>query len=369
MRRHYIDNLRWAVVLLLFPFHTCMMFNNWGENFYVRFEPLWVPSFFNRMVWPWFMTSLFTLAGMSAAFSLEKRTVGSFIRERFGKLLLPLVSGILLVVPVQTYFAERFHNGYSGGYFAQYALFFGKIGDLTGYSGGFTPGQLWFILILFVISLATLPLVVFAKKKEASGRPFAADAALRSLPFPALLAAGFLAIFCKPLLSIGGKSIVEYACYYLLGFFVLSSQKNLDTVNARFKTLAILAFTSTAAYAAGLFVEPGTGGKSLEVFGWFVYQCYAWSVILFLIAASKRFADVSTPATAYLTRSSFAVYVFHQSVLVTVAFYSPRAGSGTILGSAPFRITCMLAVSVPCTFALYELVRRIPPLKKIFAIG
>lgn len=116
-------------------------------------------------------------------------------------------------------------------------------------------------------------------------------------------------------------------------------------------------------------MEPGTGGKALEIVGWFVYQCYAWSVILFLIAASKRFADVSTPVTAYLTRSSFAVYVFHQSVLVTVAFYSPRAGSGTILGSAPFRIACMLAVSVPCTFALYELVRRIPPLKKIFAIG
>jgi hypothetical protein len=63
------------------------------------------------------------------------------------------------------------------------------------------------------------------------------------------------------------------------------------------------------------------------------------------------------------------VYVFHQSVLVAAAFYSPSAGSGPILGSAPFRIACMLAVSVPCTFALYELARRIPPLKKILAIG
>lgn len=63
------------------------------------------------------------------------------------------------------------------------------------------------------------------------------------------------------------------------------------------------------------------------------------------------------------------MYVFPQSVLVAAAFYIQRAGSGPILGSAAFRIACMLAVSVPCTFALYELARRIPPLKKIFAIG
>lgn len=358
-----------------------MMFNNWGEDFYVRFEPLWGPSFFNRMVWPWFMPTLFLLAGMSAAFSMERRTVAQFARERMLKLFVPLVAGILLVVPVQTYFAERFHNGYSGGYLSQYALFFGKIGDLTGYAGGFTPGQLWFVLFLFVISLATLPLIAFVRKRENSGglaasKRFAdvststsATAALRSLPFPALLAAGFIAIFCKPLLSIGGKSIVEYAYYYLLGFFVLSSQKNLDAIHSRIQPLAVLAFASTAAYAAGLLVEPGTGGKALEIVGWFVYQCYAWSVMLFLIAASKKFADVSTPATAYLARSSFAVYLFHQSVLVAAAFYGPRAGSGPILGSAPFRIAFVLAVSVPCTFALYELVRRIPPLKKIFAIG
>lgn len=31
--------------------------------------------------------------------------------------------------------------------------------DLTGYHGSFTPGDLWFILYLFIISLITLPII------------------------------------------------------------------------------------------------------------------------------------------------------------------------------------------------------------------
>ena len=141
MRRHYLDNLRAALVLLLVPFHTFMMYNNWGEGFYVYAQPLGFPSLMINMIWPWFMPALFTLAGISAAFSLERRTVGQFVRERFTRLFVPLVLGILFVIPVQTYYAERFHNGYTGSYLAQYRLFIGKMTDLTGYTGGFTPAS------------------------------------------------------------------------------------------------------------------------------------------------------------------------------------------------------------------------------------
>lgn len=36
MRRNHIDNLRWMAILLLFPYHTFTLFNNWGERYYVR---------------------------------------------------------------------------------------------------------------------------------------------------------------------------------------------------------------------------------------------------------------------------------------------------------------------------------------------
>jgi len=109
---------------------------------------------------PWFMPLLFVIAGISSAFALKKRTAKQFLSERFFKLFLPHVSGILIYIPIQTYFAERYHNQYTGGFFHQYILFFTKPTDLTGYTGGFTPGHLWFILFLFIISIITLPIML-----------------------------------------------------------------------------------------------------------------------------------------------------------------------------------------------------------------
>ncbi len=35
MRKHYLDNLRTVMILLLFPVHTFMIWNNYGTKFYV----------------------------------------------------------------------------------------------------------------------------------------------------------------------------------------------------------------------------------------------------------------------------------------------------------------------------------------------
>ena len=35
MRKHYIDNIRIIIILMLFPYHTFMIWNNYGTKFYV----------------------------------------------------------------------------------------------------------------------------------------------------------------------------------------------------------------------------------------------------------------------------------------------------------------------------------------------
>lgn len=35
MRKHYLDNIKIIVILLLFPYHTFMIWNNFGAKFYV----------------------------------------------------------------------------------------------------------------------------------------------------------------------------------------------------------------------------------------------------------------------------------------------------------------------------------------------
>ena len=54
------------------------------------------------------MALLFVIAGMCARYSLEKRSVKEFVKERVSKLIIPFVSGILLLIPIQTLYARKF---------------------------------------------------------------------------------------------------------------------------------------------------------------------------------------------------------------------------------------------------------------------
>ena len=66
------------------------------------------------------MTFLFTIAGMSCKYALLKRTNKQFVAERIKKLVIPFFFGLLALVPVMTYTAEVFFNGYTDTYWKQY---------------------------------------------------------------------------------------------------------------------------------------------------------------------------------------------------------------------------------------------------------
>jgi hypothetical protein len=71
LRRHFIDNLRWMCILLLFPYHAAMIFNCWGEGFYVRCAPNDPISAVIIASYTWFMPLLFALAGASSRFAMK----------------------------------------------------------------------------------------------------------------------------------------------------------------------------------------------------------------------------------------------------------------------------------------------------------
>ena len=159
MRKYYLDNLRIIMILLLFPVHTFMIWNNFGTKFYVWDGENNLLSTLITIINPWFMLVLFIIAGICARYSLKKRDTSDFIKERFKKLLIPFISGVILLVPIQTFYARKFFFDYNGTILDNYRYFFTHFTDLSGYDGAFTPGHLWFILFLFVISLISLIII------------------------------------------------------------------------------------------------------------------------------------------------------------------------------------------------------------------
>jgi hypothetical protein len=127
------------------------------DNFYVknpvRSEPLsWrIVAFLG----PWHMPLLFLLAGAATWFALDRRSAGTYAAERVKRLLIPFVFGILVIVPPQALLARWFRGGEFS--LAEYWTF---KGNLSGYTGNWTPAHLWFIAFLFVFSLVALPLFI-----------------------------------------------------------------------------------------------------------------------------------------------------------------------------------------------------------------
>ena len=353
-RKSYIDNLRWICVLMLFPYHILMIYNSFGENFYIKGEDIKATTTFMVATWPWFMPLLFVIAGISTAYALKTRTIGEYARERIYKLFIPLIAGIIFVIPAQTYFAERFHNDYTGNYFSQYILFFTKPTDLTGYTGGFTPGQLWFILYLYIISIAAIPLIILSGKMKCK-----LDAG--KIPAPVLPVFFILPLLGTFVLEIGGKSLGEYFMYFILGYFILSD----ETVQRKLEKY-VFALLGIGLVCAAVIVLFWYGVLSLSltyiVMGIFEFF-YGWTMILALIGLGRKYLAFSNRFSGYMSSSSFSVYVFHQTWIVAIAYYVFR-----ITGKIPAQMALIFIFSVPATFITFEICRRIKVTRFLFAI-
>lgn len=352
MRKYFIDNLRWMSILLLFPFHTCMIYNNYGENFYIKSSGVSLLTGFIQVTYTWFMPLLFVIAGISTCYALNKRTPGQYIRERVLKLFIPLISGILLLVPIQTFYAEKFHNGYTGGYLHQYVLFFTKKTDLTGYTGGFTPGHLWFILYLFIISLVALPIVLIYKKSSKKMR-------IDKLSVFSILPMFIIFLAMALVFNTGGKSLGGYFALFMLGYFILSDdaiQSKIDMgrwyLTAGFVILTVfnILFQNVWHCSFGIIYDIFTGFLT-------------WIAVLALLGMGKHYLDFHNKITGYFTKASFPIYIFHQSLVVLTAYYTLK-----ITSSVAEQVVIIISVSFILTMLVYEITRRIPFMRFLFAM-
>ncbi len=352
-RKYYIDNLRWLMILLLFPFHAAQIWSG-GEysGFYVWSHtniPLYV---FSTAVYPWYMTFLFAIAGMSCKYALLKRTNRQFIAERTKKLLVPFLFGLLALVPAMTYIAEVFFNGYAGTYWQQYVLFFTKETDLTGYHGGFTPAHLWFLLYLFVISLAALLIILLQKRCLPEFR-------VGSVTYPFLILLFVPEWLCQYILNIGGKSLGQFMMLFLVGYYILWEESILQTL--RQYRLVSLAF---CILSGSLYTYLYCFENLRGIWATGLYIFFGWMGIITLLGIGQSKLDFHNRTSNYLTRASFPVYILHMPVLVAAGFFVLQLPIG-VAG----QFLLIVLVSLPATFLIYEMVRRVPVLRLFLGIA
>lgn len=147
-RCYELDWLRvFAVVVLVF-FHSSEIFS-FGWFHLKNSESSHFFNHFSAFIDIWHMPLFFLISGASTWFALDFRTKTAYRNERFFRLFIPLIFGILNLIPPQSYLENRLKSGYIGSYFNFYPHFFEGIYP----QGNLHWGHLWFLFYLFVFSL------------------------------------------------------------------------------------------------------------------------------------------------------------------------------------------------------------------------
>jgi len=369
-RLHYIDWLRVLAVLLLFPFHTSRVFN-FGDPFYAKAPELSVTlgyalAFIDR----WHMPLLFLLAGASTYLAMRKRTTGQYLLERVKRLLVPFLFGWLVLIPPQTWIGGRFNSSWMGGHYTgtfwhylvsgDWLVF--NLGPGGDYYGGFGIGHLWFILWLFMVSLMALPLVLWGRtvKGDAMIRRWA-----RALAKPIWwLVPAALIWFMEGMPDIAGKNPFYYLAYFALGYVVMHDPAFAESAE-RHRWWAL----GAGAAVSALYVAGGAWRDSLPDPSWALLAVNlagflgAWLVIVGLLGVGRRYLGRPSRTLAYLAEASYPVYIIHQTVIVLAAWRVV-----TLPVPWPVQWLALFVIGVGGTFALYEGVRRLAPLRFLFGM-
>ena len=344
MRKHYLDNIRIVAILFLFPYHAFMIWNNYGTKFYVWGGDSNILSSLIILVSPWLMPILFIIAGMSARYSLEKRSMKEFIKERIKKILIPFISGLVLLVPIQTLYARKFFFGYNGGFLDNFKYFFTHFSDFNGYDGMFTFGHLWFLLYLFIIALISLLVIKNVKLKNVGNKINI---------FVILLL--FIPIFLSHQIgNFGGQSIGKYLLLYLFGYYLFNDEFINKIVNYKKIILPVFVVSQIAL-----------------VIVYFKYSYYedllvnfvGWLGILSGIILGNLFFNKEYKFTKYFRKASFPIYILHQTILVIIGYYALMWIDNIFL-----QVSIIIFGSLILTILAYEIIKRIPIVKKLIAI-
>jgi glucans biosynthesis protein C len=372
-RRNDLDWLRIAAFGLLIFYHVGMFYVTWdwhvkSSHAGTAIEPLM------RLSNPWRLTLLFVISGCATRFMLDKMNAGRFLASRSFRLVVPLLFGVFVIVPPQSYYQIVEQLGFTGSFREFYAKY-------ATASGNWAPGgetlitptynHLWFVVYLFVYTLLIVPVGPLLKRIPAK---FAAPLAsgLPAVILPWLFMAAML-VTLRPLFGETHALVDDWynhAVYFpafLLGYAIAKHERFFESAQAMRWPLAFIGVTTWAALEAfrttsGLSSGGAPDPATLLIAGG-LRELQAWTTILALFGFARKHLRREGPVRRYLTDAIFPFYIIHQTAIVIAGHYLNQTGMPVWL-EAPI----LISITVASCWLGYEIVRRIGVLRPLFGL-
>jgi hypothetical protein len=369
-RRIDLDWVRIAAFGLLILYHVGMLYVSWGfhiksEHRITALEPLML------VLNPWRLALLFLVSGAATRFMLRKYAIGPLLRSRSFRLLIPLIFGMLVIVPPQAYDQIVESLGYPAGFLDFYTQHYFSFGAQFCRPGPCivlpTWNHLWFVVYLWVYTMALGAVVVafpgligWVERRLA---PVLSGVLLPIVPSVmfAVYRLALLPSFPSTHALFGDwYNHALFATVFLLGFLLARADAFWDAIE-RQRWLAL-------GFAAGFFlswlaVRWASPSPLLKIYGGIAYGFYQWLCIIAVLGFARRWLTVDSAARKYLTDAIFPYYIVHQTAIILIAHELHGLDLPTWLEAG---------IVISGTFAAcvltYEIARRVAILRPLFGL-
>ena len=377
-RRYDIDWLRVLATLTIFFFHCARFFDTF--DWHIKNQEK--SDFFTLFVIflaTWEMPLFFVISGFGSWYALKTRGSRQFLFERVKRLLIPFYTvGIFLVLPPQFYFDLITHGRLRVSYWSLIPPYWDQFGAFRfrfdePYLTNLWPGHLWFLQFLFIVSLITLPVLLYLKTDSGEGliNKLAGWCHYRGVIF----------IFIIPLIIVRislrhyfrgehtWADLIEYSIYFLIGYLIATDKRFTESYKrdgwiAIF--LGIIGFICTLYMFTELKYNPMEGEFFSQTYVLFqiLWSVTSWSWIVFILSLGAKFLNFTNRVLSYGNEAVLPFYILHQTAILIVGWYVIP-----LLVPIPIKYFLIAIVSFSLIMGIYEvLIRRFNILRILFGM-
>lgn len=369
MRRYDLDWLRVIVFILLIFYHVGMFFvaPDWGWHIKNNITYEWIkyPMLFLNQ---WRLPILFVISGMGTSYALSKRSAREFATERTKKLVLPLIFGMLVVVPPQVY-VEKISKGLIFGSYFDFWPSQAFIGEYP--VGNLSWHHLWFLPYLFLFSLVLIPAFMFLRKNpnhsilKTTAKLSSKKWGLYWFIVPLYFIEAFIEPFFEETHALIGDwfVIINSMTLFFIGFLLISVKDTFwKTVEENRKTYlgcGIIGFTALLSIIT-LF-EDGYERHFIEAL---ISVFSFWSWILTLFGYASKYLNKPSKALSYCNEAVYPFYILHQTITVIIGYFLMNWNWNFLIKFSILTIGTFIS-----SWIIYEfLIRRMTIIRPLFGL-
>ncbi|TSD67888.1 acyltransferase [Inquilinus sp. KBS0705] len=365
---NYIDHLKVVLTVLVILHHTFITYGAPGGWYYTQkttlLGALLPMTIFVSVNQAFFMGFFFFLSALFVPSSYDKKGPAKFITDRLIRLGIPLVFYSLILSPFLSYISYRWAEGHNITYL-QY---------LSGFDGWISFGVLWFVLALLMFTLlyalyrGLSSHTIKAAKLPTAGRIILFAAGIGLITF-------LVRVFCpvgfeiKPL-GFQPAHFTQYIAMFILGLIASRSKwiNNADyKTGRRMRTIALLVIFLgfplffIARKTIGFPVERFTVGFHWQQLWYAVWeQVVGFTIVTALLCIGKHKWNGYSAFMGKLSRSTFAVYIFHPLLVISLS-----VGLRNWAVDPALKLLVVAPLAVSLSFLLGLLLVKVPGVNKV----